>query len=293
MRNLLLRSALLVALPVAAAVAQRDTAFTWSRRLAEGTRFSIRNYSGMIDVRPGATDRVEVRATLRLESRGNPNDISFEVREPSAGEIEICTVYRGVSACDPDLWSGDMRVNVRYIVELPRGLRFRGSTGNGDVLVMQSAAEVDASTGNGDVVVRESLGRASATTGNGDVTIAAANGAVKATTGNGRVTVNIARGPVEATSGNGDVDVRITSIRGADLGPTSVSSGNGDVRVSLPADFSGEIDASTGSGKIATDFDVRLQGSVDGSRLRGTIGNGNGPLIKLRSGHGRLEIRRG
>lgn len=294
MRTLVLRSALLVVLAATTAAAQRDTAFTWSRRLADGARLSIRNHHGMIDVRAGATDRVEVRATIRLESRGNPADVTFEVRELAANDVEICTVYRGVSSCEPDYSWSDSRVSVRYVVDVPKGLRLRASTGNGDVIVMQSVAEIDVSTGNGDIVVRESLSRASASTGNGDVTIAAANGPVKVSTGNGQVTVYTGRGPVEASSGNGDLDVRMTSVQqGAGQPAMSMTTGHGSIRVTLPADFNGEVDANTGNGSINSDFDLRVQGRIDNSRLRGTIGNGNGPLIKIRSGNGRLELRKG
>jgi hypothetical protein len=294
MRTLAIRASLLTLLAASTAAAQRDTAFTWSRRLPDGARFSIRNLNGPVDVRAGTTDRIEVRATIRVESRGIASDVTFEVRDLAADDVEICTVYKGVSACEPDNSWSDVRVSVRYVVDLPKGLRFRGHTGNGDVIVMQTVAEIDISTGNGDVVIRESLSRASATTGNGDVTVAAANGPVKVSTGNGRITVNTSRGPVDASTGNGDIDATMTTVpQGSDLPSMSLTSGHGSVRVTLPPTFNGEIDANTGHGSINTDFEIRLQGRLDGSRLRGTIGNGNGPVIKIRSGNGRLEIRKG
>jgi hypothetical protein len=287
-------STLLLALAVASASAQRDTAFTWSKRLPEGSRLAIRNLNGPIEVRPGTSDRVEVRATIRIESRATAGDITFDVRDSAAGEVEICTVYRGSSACEPDNGWNDARGSVRYIVDMPKDLRFRAVTGNGDVIIMQSGAEIDATTGNGDVVVRESMSRVTATTGNGDVTVAMANGPVRVSSGNGKVTVNTARGPVDASTGNGDIDVRMISVpQGNDQPSMSLTSGHGSVRLTLPADFNGEIDANTGHGSINSDFELRVQGRLDSSRLRGTIGTGNGPLIKLRSGNGRLEIRKG
>jgi DUF4097 and DUF4098 domain-containing protein YvlB len=231
---------------------------------------------------------------VRVQSGGNASDVTFEVREVAADDVEICTVYKGISACEPDNQWNDIRVSVSYVVDLPKGLRFRGMTGNGDVIVMQTVAEIDASTGNGDIVIRESASRASASTGNGDVTVAAANGPVKVSTGNGRITVNTARGPVDASTGNGDVDARMMSLpQGTALPSMSLTSGHGSIRVTLPADFNGEVDANTGNGSINSDFELRVQGRLDSSRLRGTIGNGNGPLIKIRSGNGRLEIRKG
>ena len=292
MRSLILRTTLLAMFAATTAGAQRDTAFSWSKRLPDGARLSLKNLNGPIEVRAGSTDRVEVRATIRVESRGNASDVTFDVRERAADDVEICTVYRGRSDCDPDNSWDDVRVSVRYVVDLPRSLRLRATTGNGDVLVMQTVAEVDVATGNGDVVIRESLGRATASTGNGDVTVAAANGPVRVSTGNGRVIANTGRGPVEASTGNGDIEVKMATVP-PDQTSMSFTTGHGSVRVTLPADFNGEIDANTGSGSINTDFELRVQGRLSTSRLRGTIGNGNGPVIKLRSGSGRLEIRKG
>jgi hypothetical protein len=292
MRALILHSCLLVLVASSSAAAQRDTAFTWSKRLADGGRLTIKNLNGPIDVRAATGDRVEVRATIRVESRGNASDVTFDVRERSTDDIEICTVYRGKSDCEPNRgWNEDVRVSVRYIVELPKTMRLRAYTGNGDVSVTQTVAEVEAATGNGDVIIRESMGRVGASTGNGDVTITSARGAVKVSSGNGRIIATTSRGPVDASTGNGDIDVKIGSLP-PDQGSMTFTTGSGTVRVSLPADFNGELDANTGNGTINTDFELRVQGRLTTSRLRGLIGNGNGPVIKLRSGNGRLEVRK-
>lgn len=282
---------------VTAAAQQRDTIFTWSKVIPAGGKLAIGNRAGIIEVRESSTDRVEIRGTVRRDVKQLPNEIAFTVREPAPNEVEICTVYLGVSACEPrELWmNGEARTSVRFIVDLPKGLRLQANTGAGDVLVMQSVNEIDISTGSGDVVVRESLGRAAVSTGSGDVTIAAANGPVRASTGNGDVLVHTAHGPVNANSGNGDLDVRIwrAASQGPEPATMTISSGNGEVRVSLPSTFNGEIDADSGNGKVASDFDVRGQGRSSDSRLRGPVGTGQGPRIRLHSGNGRVEIRKG
>jgi hypothetical protein len=292
MRNSVVRAILLGVLAVSTAQAQGDTAFTWSKRLPAGARLSIQNLNGPIDVRAGSGDRVEVRATIRVGTRGNASDVTFDVRERAADDVEICTVYRGRSDCDPDNSWNDVHVSVHYTVALPKSMRLRASTGNGAISVTQTVAEVDAATGNGEIVVRESTGRVTASTGNGDVTVSAAAGAVKVSTGNGRIIATTSKGAIDATTGSGDIDVKMASIP-ADQGSMSFTTGNGTVRVTLPPTFNGEIDANTGNGSINTDFELRVQGRLSTSRIRGTIGNGNGPLVKLRSGNGRLEIRKG
>jgi hypothetical protein len=278
------------------AIAQRDTMFSWSKKLPDGARFTIRNLNGAIDVQPGSTDKVEVRATIRSDARGLARDLSFEAREPSADSVEICTIERGDNACEPDELLSDNHVSVRYVVELPKGLRLRVTTRSGNVIVMQTVSEIEArTTGSGDVVIRESLSRAIASSSSGDVTVAMANGEVRASSGNGRVTVNAARGPVAASSGNGDVDVRMISLAPPPATgrlAMSISSGNGDVRLTLPANFAGEVDAFSGHGKVKSDFELK-QVPGDRSRRHGSIGGGKGPLIQVHTGNGKLDIHKG
>jgi DUF4097 and DUF4098 domain-containing protein YvlB len=129
-----------------------------------------------------------------------------------------------------------------------------------------------------------------AATGNGDLEVESARGPVRASTGNGRIFVSTSAGPVSATTGNGDIDVRMQSLTTeADM---DFRSGSGAVRVTLPADFNGDVDASTGNGELRTDFAIRLVGRLDPQHMRGTIGNG-GRTIHLSTGNGRLEIRKG
>lgn len=292
-----LRASLLTLAVSSAAFAQqqRDTTFTWSRVMPVGARVSIRNVNGTIEVRPGTSDRIEVQAVYRLDSRTRPGDITFEVLDRAADDVEICSVDRGQNACGPaeDMWS-DNHVSVRFLIDLPKGVRFRGVTGNGSVIVMQSVAEADVQTGSGDVVVRESESRVSAVSGNGDVTVAMAYGPVSARSGNGDVLVNMAFGRVDASSGNGDVQAKLLSAAAPVAGalPMSISSGNGDVHLTLPADFNGVLNADSGNGKVSAEFDVRASRS-DKSHLRGPVGNGNGPIINVHSGNGRVEIRKG
>src|SRR5438105_1547777 len=151
MRALILRSSILVLLAASTAVGQRDTAFTWSKKLPDGARLTIRNLNGPIDVRAASGDRVEVRATVRPEYRGDARDVTFDVREHSSDDVEICTVYQNRSYCDRDHSWNNVRVSVRYVIELPKSMHLRAITGNGEVTVSQTVADVDATTGNGDV----------------------------------------------------------------------------------------------------------------------------------------------
>src|ERR1043165_9540988 len=99
MRNTI-RLASVIALACASpAIAQSDTLFSWSKHLPDGGRLAIRNLNGIIDVRPGSTDRVEIRAFLRPGTREVAGDLTVELRERS-DSVDVCTIFRGQSACD-------------------------------------------------------------------------------------------------------------------------------------------------------------------------------------------------
>jgi Putative adhesin len=265
-----------------------DSVKVWSGRIADGGMLTVKNIVGDITVVESPDDRVEVRAEKRTRGRSDPADVAFDVRE-APSNTTICTVYRGESACDGSGFS-NVRLTVKYTIAMPRGVRLRASTGNGELSVEKAGAEVQLSTGNGAIHIGETSGTVTASTGNGDLEIESARGPVRASSGNGRIFVSTASGPVSATTGNGDIDVRMKALStDADM---DFRSGSGAVRVTLPPDFNGDVDASTGSGDLRTDFAIKLVGRLDPQHMRGTIGTG-GRIIHLSTGSGRLEIRKG
>lgn len=267
-----------------------DNLFTWSGRIASGNTLGIRHFNGPIDVREGTGDRVDVRAERRTRRSG---ELSFEVQNENDG-VTVCAVWRGRSACDNSRnrgwgWDDDSPPSSRLTVILPKGVRLRAFTGNGDVVVDKASNDVEIRTGNGDVRISMTAGQVDVTTGNGELDIDGATGPVRASTGNGRVFVGTASGPVTARTGNGEIDVRMKALTGnADM---VFSTGNGSVTVALPGTFNGEVDATTGNGEFRSDFEIKVMGRLNPRHIRGTIGNG-GRMVKMTTGSGRLELRK-
>jgi hypothetical protein len=294
-------SVVLLALVAAPALAggqtllgRSDSVFTWRGALPAGAQLTVRNHNGPIEVRPASGTQVELRAEKRARY-GNLTDVAFDVSTGSGGDVTICSTFRDNNPCDEDhrSWNSDddgrRNVSVAMTVLVPRGAQVRVATGNGTVSVERVGGEVSAATGNGRVNVLNTDGAVRVSTGNGDVEVREAKGAVRVSTGNGRVTVSTAQGPVEARSGNGDIDVRMTALRPSE--DMTFSTGSGDIRVTLPTDYSGELDATTGNGTISSDFDLKLEGRMNPRRVRATIGSG-GARLRLATGNGGLELRR-
>lgn len=288
------------ALPAASQtlVGRADSVYTWRGQITAGRTLAVRNFNGPIDVRAASGTTAEVRAEKRTD-RGNGawSDVAFEVQAGNgAGDVTICAVYRGRNPCDDRGWNDDdddrgsrRNMTVAMTILVPRGTQVRIATGNGAISIQQVSGDVTAATGNGRVHVTGTEGTVRVSTGNGDVDVRDSRSQVRVTTGNGRVTVGTMEGPVEARTGNGDIEVSMSKLKGnPDM---EFHTGSGNVRVTLPSGFGAELDASTGNGEISSDFDLKVQGSVNPRRIHATIGAG-GSRLRMTTGNGRLEIRK-
>jgi hypothetical protein len=270
-------------------VGREDSTAVWRGNVPDGQSLYVKTFTGSITVRASSGDALEIRAEKRTRgTRLGIRDIAFDVRETASG-VRFCTVVREDNACEEG-HSSNVRSSVSLVVTLPRGVTLRAHTGNGDIVIEGTGADVDATTGNGKVRVSGATGRVRVVSGNGDLDVRDVGGPVRASTGNGRVFVSTAQGPVSASTLNGDIDVRMASIAVAEA--MTFTTGSGTVRLTLPSDFSGDIDAGTVTGSLVSEFPIQLRGRVDATHVRGRIGNG-GPVLRLRSGNGKLELRKG
>lgn len=275
-------------------VGREESEFRWSRRLDAGGTLVIRSGDGPILIRESTNNQVEVSAVKRVRGRSRASDVGFDIIE-NGNQIEICTLFGRRESCrDRDRgnnnWNENIRVSVEFTISVPRGVRLQAATGNGRVDIDRGGADVSVTTGNGSISIGETTGRVDASTGHGDVQVDGANGPVNVSTGNGRIFVLTARGAVGASTGNGDIDVRIKS--GPIERDMKFNTGSGSIRLTLPQDFNGSVDATSGTGSLRTDFEISLIGRLDAHHVRGTIGRG-GPLIRLVTGSGTIELRKG
>ncbi len=286
-KNLAFALALLAAAPLDA---QSDR-YDWSGSIPAGATLRVSTGAGDVNVTRAAGGTATVRGQVR-RARGNER-VRFElVREGQ--NVTICALYTERGTCTAqgirdDSYRGSRQARADFTVEVPAGVLLAASSGTGDVDVSGATASVRASTGNGDVQVGPGAGEVHASSGNGSIQVQGARGAVRASSGNGRIDVATSAGPVTASSGNGDIRVSMASLRSA--GDLTFSSGNGDITLRLPSDFGAELQASTGSGSVRSDFEVRTTGRITAHRLNGTIGRG-GRSLRISTGSGSISLER-
>ncbi len=238
--------------------AQQD--FDWRGQIASGKTLEVRGINGDVEATGIAGGEAEVVAVKRAK-RSDINSVQIEVVEHADG-ITICAVYptppgKKPNRCAPGgeghMSTHDNDVEVHFTVRVPAGVKYRGSTVNGDNSAQNIQGDVEAVTVNGDVTVSTS-------------------GLARATTVNG--SIHAAMGRADWT---GDLD--FTTV-------------NGSIVLDLPSNLNAVVTAATVNGDIRTDFPLTVKGRFSSKKLTGTIGSG-GRELDLQTVNGSIELNRG
>lgn len=124
----------------------------------------------------------------------------------------------------------------------------------------------------------------------GDVHVTGVTGRLHASAVSGDVHVKNVTGSVNASAVSGDVNIEIDRLEGSD--DMKFSTVSGDVSVSLPSNLDADVDMSSFSGSIKTDFPVEVRSERFGSRnwARGKLGDGSRRL-RVSTVSGDLSLR--
>jgi hypothetical protein len=246
--------------PAVSAAAADRRSWEWQGRMDRGDLLEIKGINGEIHASRASGNEVEVEAELHGR-RDDPNSVEMVVLEHENG-VTICAVYPTPpgedreNRCEPGR-RGHMNVKkndvkVDFIVRVPDGVNFRGSTVNGDVEANDIRADVEANTVNGGIDIY-------------------AAGVAEATTVNGSITVSM-----------GEADWSGT------LDFTTV---NGSVTLEMPEDLDCEVSVSTVNGNVQSDFPITVEGRFSPRHLKGTIGAGGRKLV-VKTVNGSVQLRR-
>ncbi|MBI3652923.1 MAG: DUF4097 family beta strand repeat protein [Acidobacteria bacterium] len=125
----------------------------------------------------------------------------------------------------------------------------------------------------------------------GEVEIQGVRGNIKVASVSGEVHVKDVSGAVNASSVSGSVEVEIQQLVGKD--DLKFSSVSGSVQVKMPGDLDAEVDMSTLSGSLKTDFPLEIRKEKYGPRnsVKGRLGDGSRRL-HMSSVSGSLTLSR-
>ena len=234
MRNLLLVLMLVVAAGAGYSPAAGQSGdFQWSGTVTPGKTIEIRGVNGNVRAIASENGSARVEAVRRAD-RSDPASVDIEVVEHDGG-VTICAVYptpegsRNRNGCRQGRGSNNVQdndVRVDFVVQVPAGVHFAGSTVNGKMEVEGLSSDVQATTVNGDVSIQTTGFVSRATTVNGDVVVevpAGLNAEIHGSTVNGTIesdfpivlTGRVGPRSLRGTIGNGGPELRVSTVNGS------------------------------------------------------------------------------
>ena len=224
-------------------------------------------------------------------SKGISFAVHYEVQSPSTvdvkcrkdiGPIKIRQVNAAVDVVNSN---GSIELhNVRGHLNL--------HTDIGSIRLQEISGRVHAENSNGSIELHNVRGHLNLRTDIGSIRLQEVSGRVHAETSNGRI-----EGTVESledeglfTTDIGRIDVKVRK----GIVPITATTSNGTIEVTLPADFSGKLDAKTSNGQIRSEFTTLAGVTKRGLKntLVSKIGDGGEAMIKLQTSIGRIQIKK-
>ena len=286
--------------------------FNRTVRIGATGSFELSNVAGDVTVTGGGGDQVRIDAVKRVRSRDQSNakalldDLRIEISELPT-RVEVRTMHPQ----NRRNYSG----SVDYTITLPSGASASVKTVSGDVRVTNVKGELRAESVSGSVITSGAarLALAKSISGDVDVTDAAGDTAVEVSTVSGNLT---ARGlkarTLDLSSVSGNVLVsNVTSDRAtaksvsgnieytgplARTGRYEMNAHSGNVRLAISNTSGFELEATTFSGEVRSDFPLTLRAGMESSRgrrmnrsIRGSYGDA-GAIVNLKSFSGDIVV---
>lgn len=126
-------------------------------------------------------------------------------------------------------------------------------------------------------------------THNGGIAIADVNGRIDFTALNGGVVLRRVGGTVRGSTTNGGLVIELTGDRW-DGDSLDVSTTNGGVIMTLPENYSANLQTGTINGSVSVDFPVTVQGRIN-KQLAVNLGSG-GAMVKAMTTNGGVHLKR-
>ena len=224
-------------------------------------------------------------------SKGISFAVHYEIQAPSRVDVK----------CRKDIGSIQIRrVNGAVNAE----------NSNGSIELQNVKGHLDLHTDIGSIKLQEISGRVHAVSSNGRIELQNVRGHLNLRTSIGSIKLEEISGRVHAVSSNGRIEGIIESLEDEGLfstnigridvkirkgiAPITATSSNGAIEVTLPADFSGALDARTSNGQIRSEFTTLAGVTKRGLKntLVSKIGDGGEAMIKLQTSIGRIQIKK-
>jgi DUF4097 and DUF4098 domain-containing protein YvlB len=258
----------------------------WSKTYTINRRANLRVGTDDGDVNIISADQNQIDAHITTEGyKIAPSEVRIEEHQ----EGDHVTLNVKLPHFNWSFWGGrhhSLRVDLR----VPRELDLDVHTGDGNVSAQALAGRIQIDTADGWVNATALKGDLKMHSGDGHITASGLDGSLAVNTGDGHITVDGRFDALDLKTGDGNIEARAMS--GSKVANSwRLHSGDGRINLSLPADFSADLDAHTGDGHITLDVPISVSGSLSRSSIHGKL-NGGGGSISITSGDGSIHVEK-
>jgi len=274
--------------------------------LQKAGKIILKNVSGDIKVTSWDKEEVKIKAVkvskaftfskakenakrVKIEINKEDNTLFIETKYPK-------TVFRSIN------------VSVNYSLVIPSEAKIKIKSVSGDILLEKIGGEIEASAVSGDITIDEAKKEIFCKTVSGDLNLQNINGDIDVKTVSGDIDVVNIKGSIDADSVSGDIEIkgeneveklRAKTISGSIIfegkiqpkGEYDLNSHSGDVYIKIPPDAAFDLEASTFSGKIKSEFEITVSGEISRRKITGSV-NGGGADIDLSSFSGNIILKK-
>ena len=257
---------------------------------------------------PTSEEAQEFAKTIQIHVVRRENEIKIyeEHPKPSKG-ISFAVHYeiQGPSTVDVKCRKDIGPIQIRQIEGAVDAVN-----SNGSIELQNVSGHLNLHTSIGSIKLQKVSGRVYAVTSNGGIELQNVSGYLNLHASIGSIKLQEVSGRVHAETSNGRIEATVESLEDEGLfstnigridvkirkgiAPITATSSNGTIEVTLPADFSGKLDAKTSNGQIRSEFTTLAGVTKRGLKntLVGKIGDGGEATIKLQTSIGRIQIKK-
>lgn len=278
--------------------------------LAQDGKVTLENITGSIDVKSWNKGEVKIdatkisRASTLDMAKENAGLVKIEV-EKEGNTLRIKTEY-------PDegkiFRRRSLNVSVKYSLMIPAkaSVKIDSVTGSVDLEKIGGTVKVNLVTGG--IVVKTADKGVDCETVTGKIELQNITGDVFMETVTGRITASQIKGSIKANVVTGRIELREVSeanvvdgntVTGSVIydgkinrdGRYTLNTHSGRIEMTLPADSGFDLEAETFSGRIESDFEIKMSGKISTKRISGVVNKG-GPLVKLSTFSGSVYLKK-
>lgn len=288
-RSYVLLASLTVLFLTQAALADSTGSFSRNLTVSGTPEVEVQTGSGNVSVRTGAVGRVNIEAHIKASDHwgwGGDSRLSADERVKRI-EANPPVVQNGNTIVIGKIEDSELRnnVSISYDITVPESTKLESQTGSGSQTIENLRGPVRATTGSGSVEIGRIGSEVEAQSGSGHIEIAGADGNVNAHTGSGHITLHNIKAGLRASTGSGGIDADGDARNDWDL-----HTGSGSIEVRTPSSAAFHVDAESGSGGVTINKPITMQGSVSRRHVEGSVGGGGGPMMRLRTGSGGIQV---